>query len=382
METGEQSLSLALMIETVGLGGAEMVVLRLAQELRDRGHTVHPVVPQGHDGWLLDRFRESGFEWQTYDLRSPIDFGLPARLAGTLAELGVQVAHSHEFVMAVYGAAAAKRLGIPHVVTMHGNQEMTRRFRRRVALRWSLRNSSATVAVSDDTRRHLVEALGVRRESIGVVHNGLPVRAGDRAAARAELGVAPHELLLLSVGSLIPRKGHAVLIEALSDPALAGQRWKLAIAGQGEERPRLEALIRERGLEGRASLLGPRNDIPDLQAAADVFVMPSLWEGLPLAVLEAMFASNAIVATGISGIPEVIVDGETGLLAEPGDVASLRRALSRVMSDAALRERLGSAAARLASTRHTMKAMADEYERLYRRDLARASRSALESVTA
>lgn len=361
-------MKVALMIESVGLGGAEMVVLQLAEELRGRGHSVHPVVPLGVEGWLLDRFRERGFEWRTYDLRRPVDPGLPARLAATLDELGVAVAHSHEFVMAVYGAAAARRAGVRHVITMHGNQDMMRRFRRRVALRWSFRRSAATVAVSEDTRAHLCSTLGVRRTDIRVIHNGIPVQEGDRERTRAALGVAPSELLMLAVGSLVPRKGHALLIDAVARlaPQASSFPWRLFIAGQGDEQERLEAQIAERGLHERVRLLGPRNDVPDLQAAADVFVMPSLWEGLPLAILEAMFAGNAIVASSISGIPEVIRHDVNGLLTPAGDVDALSSALERLLRSPALRTELGRAALERAQSHHTMAVMADAYERLYR----------------
>jgi glycosyltransferase involved in cell wall biosynthesis len=360
-------LTIALMIESAIMGGAEMVVLRLAHELRNRGHTVHPVVPQGREGWLLDQFRDHGFVWETYDLRRPVDPSLPRRLADQLHGRGVNVMHSHEFVMAVYGAAAARRLGCPHVITMHGNQNMTRKWQRRVALRWAFRRSNATVAVSEDTRRHLNRELGLRSDLVKVVPNGVPVRPGDGQRIRQELHVEPTELLLAAVGNLIPRKGHALLLEALADLRDEGadRPWQLAIAGGGSERARLEGIIRDRRLEGRVHLLGTRTDVADLHAAADIFVMPSIWEGLPLAILESMFAGKAIVASDISGIPEAIAHEQNGLLTPPGDVVALKLALGRVMADDHLRGRLGRAALERAEREFTMGTMTDAYERLY-----------------
>jgi glycosyltransferase involved in cell wall biosynthesis len=350
-------LTIGMMIETVGLGGAEMVVLRLAEELRARGHTVHPVVPLGRDGWLLGQLRDAGFKWHTYDLRRPIDPTLPPRLGATLEDLGVDVVHSHEFTMSVYGAAACRRIRVPHIITMHGNQTMTQKWNRRAALRWAFRRSRATVAVSEDTRRHL-EA---------TVPNGMPDRAGNRGRVRNELGIADHEVLLLAVGSLTPRKGHAILLDAMKQltAQLPDFPWRVAIAGGGPERERLLALIDEYGFAGKAQLLGERNDIPDLQAAADIFVLPSLWEGLPLAIIEAMFAGNAIVASEASGIPEAITKGEHGLLTPPGEAAPLAEALRSVMVDPAYRQKLGEAALQRARTKFTIAAMTDAYEQLY-----------------
>jgi glycosyltransferase involved in cell wall biosynthesis len=115
----------------------------------------------------------------------------------------------------------------------------------------------------------------------------------------------------------------------------------------------------------RVHLAGQRQDVPDLLAAADVFVMPSLWEGLPLAILEAMLAQKAIVASVTSGIPEAINDGQEGLLVPPGDEAALAEALGRVLSDAALRSRLAAQARARALREFTVECMTDQYERLY-----------------
>ena len=124
-------------------------------------------------------------------------------------------------------------------------------------------------------------------------------------------------------------------------------------------------MARKAGLADRIHLLGARNDVPDLQAAADLFAMPSLYEGLPLAILEAMLAGNAIVASRTSGIPEAVEDGRTGVLTPPGDPSALAEALKRLMDDSAYREALGQAAQQRARSHFTVAAMADRYERLY-----------------
>ncbi|MGH7678903.1 MAG: glycosyltransferase family 4 protein [Gemmatimonadaceae bacterium] len=365
-------LTIAMMIETVALGGAEQVVFQLSEELRSRGHVVHPVVPEGHEGWLLDRFREAGFQWHTYSTRRSYSPRLVRWLAALMRDLGVTAVHSHEFVMAVYGTAATKLAGVPHVITLHADQMMTSKLRKRIALRWAFRFSSSAVAVSQDTKRHLDATLGLRPGVVTVVPNGIPVRHGDAERARRSLQLSPNDRLILGVGSLIVRKGFDVAIRALGMIRAAGRLgdWRLAIAGQGVERDNLIALAKECGVEDRVMMLGPRTDIPDLQAAADIFVMPSRWEGLPIALLEAMFAGNAIVASGISGIPEAVDHERHGLLTPAGDVDVLQKALQRVIDDVSLRERLGKAALARAQEHFTIRAMTDLYEKLYR---ARAS---------
>jgi len=355
------------MLETDGPGGAEVVVLNMGYELRDRGHTVYPVGPD--HGWLSQRFRESGFEPQPFSLRRTLDPRAVRELAAMMRRLEIDVVHSHEFTMAVYGAAACKLAGRPHVITMHGNQTMTHALRRRVALRWAFRSSGATAAVSEDTKLQLDRDLGVGPEVIGLIRNGVPVPQGDPEPVRAELGVREGEVLILAVGNLDARKGHIYLLEALH--RLSGQGvgpWRLAIAGGrgGPERPRLEAFAAEHGMEDRFHILSYRNDIPNLLAAADVLAMPSLWEGLPLAILEAMLAGTAVVASEASGIPEAIVSGEHGLLTPPADIKALASALGKLIGDEPYRRTLAHQAKERALKEFTIGAMTDAYEKLYR----------------
>jgi glycosyltransferase involved in cell wall biosynthesis len=264
----------------------------------------------------------------------------------------------------VYGTAAARLAGCGHVVTMHGNQVMTSRWRRRAALRLAFRFSDAVVAVSVDTKRHLDDRLGLQPDVVQVVANGVFVPPGDRDRIRRELGIRPGELLVMASGSLVERKGHAVLIRALAglDPALP---WRLAIAGQGQERPVLEQLIGVLGVADRVQILGFRDDMPDVLAATDICAMPSLWEGLPLALLEAMAAGKPIVASETSGIPEAMTSGQDGLLTPPGDVDALGAALDQLLRDPALRARLGTAAAARAAAEFSLDAMVTAYEALY-----------------
>jgi glycosyltransferase involved in cell wall biosynthesis len=342
----------------------------MAEELRRRGHYVVPMGPANGVGWLGAKFRDAGFEPRVFTLRRSLDPMCLADLVTQIRRDRLDLIHSHEFTMAVYGAAAARRAGRPHVTTMHGNQTMTAALRRRVALRWAFRRSAATIAVSVETRRQLAAALGLSTDVADVVVNGVPDRRGDPAPIREELGLSQDEVLLVAVGNLDTRKGHILLLQALQQLRAAGlrTRWRLAIAGGrgGDQRERLEAFAREHGFQDRLHLLTQREDIPDLLAAAEVFAMPSLWEGLPLALLEAMLAGKAIVASRVSGIPEAVSDDVEGLLSTPGDVGSLADALGRLLAEPSLRTRLGAAAQARARREFTVEAMVDAYERYYR----------------
>lgn len=363
----ERSLSIAMMLESTGPGGAEVVLLQLSEELRRRGHSVHVIGPDRRQEWLRGKVGELGLAWREYRIRRALDWRCLRGLVATLRELRVDLVHAHEFTMGVYGAAAARWLGIPYVITIHGPHYVAEAWRRRVALRWAFRNSLGVAAVSEHTRRVLLERLGLPPASVQLVHNGIQDRPGQRERVRRELGLAPDEVLVLSVGSLRVNKGHRVLLDAAARLERAGLAapWRLAIAGEGPDREALESVVRVQGLAHRVHLLGQREDIPDLQAAADVFALASYWEGLPLGVLEGMFGGNAIVSTDVGGISEAVTHGEQGLLTPAGDSAAFADALRRVITDGGLRERYGRAARQRAESEFGVGVMAQAYERLY-----------------
>jgi glycosyltransferase involved in cell wall biosynthesis len=367
--TPSPRLRIAMMLESDGPGGAEMMVFRLSEELRERGHTVVPVGPANGIGWLGDLFRGAGVSPEVFRIRRPVDPACLHGLVRLLREQEIDAVHSHEFTMAVYGAAAARLLGLPQVITMHGGLRVCKALRRRVALRWAIRNSDHTVMVSRATSRKFASDLGVDEASFTVVPNGVPLHGGNATLVRTEFGIQPDDCVLLAVGTLERHKGHRVLLEALARLAsrTLNTPWKLIIAGGrgGDQHESLLQFVEEEGLDDRVRIVTNRNDIPDLLALADIFVMPSLFEGLPMALLEAMTAGKAIIASATSGIPEAIVDKRDGLLVVPGDAGSLAGALRDLLTDPARRKTLGAAAAARAHQEFTVQVMAERYETLY-----------------
>ena len=366
---GIPSLRIAMMLESDGPGGAEMMVLRLSEELRQRGHSVVPVGPAHGAGWLGGHFRRAGFTPEVFHLKRPIDPGCVRGLVNLFRQHHISAVHSHEFTMAVYGTAASRLLNLPHVITMHGGLSVTKALRRRIALRWAMRNSDHAVTVSGATQRQFAADLGVDKSSFTIVHNGVPTPTGDASGISAEFGINRSDCVLLAVGTLEAHKGHRFLLQALA--LLDGQGvnvpWKLIIAGGrgGDQHESLLQYVRQAGLTGRAHIVTNRDDVPDLLARADVFVMPSLIEGLPLALLEAMHARKAIIASVTAGIPEAIEHDRDGLMVPPGDVEALSRAIRLLLTDPARRQTLAEAAAGRARREFTIQLMAQRYEALY-----------------
>jgi glycosyltransferase involved in cell wall biosynthesis len=215
--------------------------------------------------------------------------------------------------------------------------------------------------------------LGLAEGSTRVIHNGVSHVPGIRERVRQEVSAEPDDLVIAAVGTVEPRKGHIHLLRALSrikerKPELT---WKVVIAGQLREGVEgLERFAEEAGIRTRVHFLGHRNDISDVLAAADIFAMPSLHEGLPVALLEAMMAGLPILASRAGGIPEAITSGEDGLLVPVGEDSALRHELERMLVDRALRQKLAAGAKRRADSSFSRSAMVTAHDNLYRAVLA------------
>ena len=220
------------------------------------------------------------------------------------------------------------------------------------------------IAVSEEVASQLRRRYGVPDRKLRVVHNTIPVDEYLRepsADSRHQLTGGVDRQIVLTVARLDRQKGHRCLLEA----AAAVPDALFVFAGDGAERASLECEARVHGVAERVRFLGHRSDVPALLASCDLFVLPSLYEGLPLAVLEAMAAGKPVVATAIGGTDEAVVDGETGILVPPSNPAELAGAIRRVLGDAALGRRLGAAGQARALTCFSSAAMVAQVAEVY-----------------
>jgi glycosyltransferase involved in cell wall biosynthesis len=342
------------------------MILHLAVALREGGDA--PAIATLRAGWLTERASAAGIPVWLEPQRPGLDLAWVWRLARRLRAEQIDVFHSHEFAMNVFGGVAARIAGVRSVATIHGRHWVADRPRRSLAYRLLRRLGMSLVVVSEDLAEHLAPRLGLARQDLLVILNGIPLdpfaaasRGGRRPEARAGLGVPANAPLLVAIGNLYPVKDHATLVRAAARLPLV----HVAIAGRGPEEPRLRELAAELGVEKRVRLLGLRDDIASLLGAADVLVHPSRSEGLPLAILEAMAAGLPVVATRVGGIPEAVADGETGLLVPAADPEALAAALAGLLERPEERSRLGQAGRRRAEREFSVEAMRDRYAAVY-----------------
>ncbi len=361
----------AQIIDELPPDGAERLLVDL---LRHRSpefrYTVLCVIRAGQ---LAQELREMGVPVVVLGRRGRVDPGLVLRLARWLRKERVRVVHTHLFTADTYGRIAARLAGVPAVfstvhspVVCHGAVKKSLHW----ALSWI---STRVVACSQEVGRVMREQDHLPSRRLQVIANGIDVDrfAGARGdGVRAEFAVPEGSLLMGVVGRLHPAKGHGDLLAAMATLRERGLTPTCLFVGSGELRGQLEDETRRLGLDGQVIFAGQRSDVPRLLAALDIVAMPSRWEGLPMALLEAMAMSRAIVATRVSAIPEVIRDGENGLVVPPSDPPALAAALEKLLTDAELRGRLGRSALQTLRQRYDVERTAREYEALYRAALA------------
>jgi glycosyltransferase involved in cell wall biosynthesis len=359
------SLTIVHAVASLEPGGLEQFAVRLATLQLRHGHRAAILAIRG--GPFAEPARRAGVEVRA--LNGTRRAARWARGLAYLARRRADVVHAHN-PTALHYAAAAKFVSRAKVVlTDHGQCAGVVR----VPRPWELARTDAIVSVSADVADRHQGLYGPGRSST-VIRNGVefaPARR-SRAAVRAELAL-PDGATGIVVARAEPVKGHDTLLRALGVLRQQGVAVNLLIVGDGSERPRLEALAGQLGLDpARVRFLGFRTDVPDLLAAADFFVLSSLQEGLPLAVLEAMAHSLPVIATPVGGVPEVLTDGAHGFLVPTRASDLLAAAIGRLAADPELRQALGQAGARRVEHEFLFEHMAGRYEHLYRALLGEA----------
>jgi L-malate glycosyltransferase len=357
------------MIDELPPDGAERLIADMMYHRSRRFRfTVLTLIDGGANGMIAEEIRNLGVPVEVIARRGAVDPTLVVRLALWMRKNRVDVVHTHLFTADSYGRVAARLAGVRGVFsTAHNTNTAAGKVKKAVhwALSWI---STRVVACSEEVGRVMREQDHLPASRLGVISNGINVDrfAGARGdGVREEFKVPDGSLLIGVIGRLHEQKGHKDLIAAMAMLRDQGLSATCLIIGQGELRAELEAEVARLQVGDRVIFTGLRKDVPRLLAALDVMAMPSLWEGLPMALLEAMAMSRPVVATRVSGIPDVIQDEHNGLLIPAKEPATLAAALARLAKDPALRARLGANALATLRQRFDVKTTMRKYEELY-----------------
>jgi glycosyltransferase involved in cell wall biosynthesis len=343
--------------------GGEQQTFSLLEGLRERGYPAALIASPGSP--LFRRARDAGFETYGVPIRSEADLLAVIRVARVLRRLRPRLIHLHTSHAHTIGVCAAKLAGLGAVRVVSRRVSFSIYRHSFFGLNWVkyCYGVDRYLAVSAAVRDVLVRD-GVDPRRVRVVHSGVdPARfaghgAGERERLLEEWQLPRGVPLVGSAGALVPYKGFGTFIEAAAE-VVRRRPCSFLIVGEGEERPELAARIRRLGLERSFRLLGFRDDIGAVLRALDVFVFPSLEEGLGSAVLEALLLGKPTIASRVGGIPEVIQDGENGLLVEPADPRALGEAIEEVLAAPELGSRLGAGGVRTVRERFHVDGMVE-----------------------
>lgn len=357
-----------------GPGGAERMAVHLMQSLNRERFEVAAVSMFDRVGSYLEAMLEgSGIPVWYLGKRRGFDPRMYSRIDAVLRRFRPHIVHTHRYVLRYALPPVVYRRIRGKVHTVHSLAEKEVDAPGKLVHRLAFRSGVVPVAISQAVRASIERVYGLG--SLPLILNGVPLQtyrqpAVGREEWRRREALCPEDLVFVSIGRLAPEKNHQLLLDAFARVAEIEGQALLLLAGGGELRQTLEFQVEALGLGGRVRFLGVRTDIPDLLGACDACVLTSHWEGLGLAVMEAMAAGKPVIATAVGGVPELVVDGATGLLVPPGDAAALAEAMSVLLHDAARRRELGMAAAKRAEEQFCVKVMAKRYEELYENLLA------------
>jgi glycosyltransferase involved in cell wall biosynthesis len=349
------------------LAGTELATANIARHLAKRGHEVHVITlwDRGLPAYSL----QEGVHLHRVSFPGVTVVGvvyLRLKVLLLLKKLDPEIVHAQGAGLGICGYLAKKLFKKPYVIWWRTGKPLPPELLDTNCSRLVLRSADAVITLTEEMKIQIQKTCS---GNVFVIPNGVELSEFEgtpRELGREKLGINPEEKILLFVGSLRPVKGLRFLIEAMSIVGRLHPEARLLIVGGGKERPRLEDLARRLDLERTVDFIGevPHREIASYLAAADMFVLPSLSEGFPNVLLEAMAAGLPIVATNVNGMPEIVEDGSNGFLVDPGDPAAIADRVLALLGDAQISQRI-SGNNREKTKHYTWASTVDRLEEVY-----------------
>jgi glycosyltransferase involved in cell wall biosynthesis len=360
------------LISSGGQYGAENMLLDLATSARKYGCTsIIGVFQNSHrlNTEILKSAQKRGLTAIGIPCSGQIDRRAVRRIRDYIHEQGIELIHSHGYKSNLYGYWAARAMGVPTVATCHGWPGKSLRLRLYYLVDRFVLRRFQHVAVVSDVMAGTLRLAGVPPLKISEIANGIDLSRFSGAKTERQQGKSRSGVRIGVVGRLAPEKGLAIFLKATSAVLLEHPETEFVLFGEGPERRNIESLSRTLGISDKITLAGVRRDMPAVYGSFDIFVLPSLSEGMPLVLLEAMAAGKPVIASRVGAIPSVISPGENGLLVEPGDVRSLGDAMLRYLREPLFTSKMGINAMEYARKYFCADTMALRYVETYQKVL-------------
>lgn len=343
-----------------GLAGAETMCENLTYELKKQGHEVVIISIYDYHSAITERLEKAGIEIRYLGKKPGLDISLIGKIKKVLKEVRPDVVHTHRYcaqyaVPAAILAKVKRRVHTVHNVALKENTKYARRLNRFFFKRCSL----TPVALSELIKETIVEEYKISDEKIPIIYNGINL---SKCVAKKEYSTNDN-LKILHIGRFSEQKNHKGLIDAFKLFREEKPNSELWLIGDGPLKEEIEEYAKENGLYSSVKFLGLQSNVYGFLHEADIFTLPSIYEGIPMTLIEAMGTGLPIVATEVGGIPNMLTNNESAILT-PVDSEEIAKAFVRLANDAELRQRLGkNALAR--SSEFSAQKMADKYIRLY-----------------
>ncbi|MFH1776262.1 MAG: glycosyltransferase [Candidatus Omnitrophota bacterium] len=352
---------------SLDIGGLEMLVLNMLNAL-DRQRFSSRVCTLREDGKLIPEFTKAGIPVHIIKKRNGLDFFLPWKLKRLFQENQIDIVHTHNYAPWLYAAVAKNMVQeIRLIHTEHSNVDDLKR--RKILEKILSYATDYIVCDSANVAGFMVKEENINRQKIKTILNGIDVgrfsRQDMQKTLKKELGIDEDTRVIGTVGRLVEVKDHLTLIKSFSLVLDKLKNVILIIVGDGPLRKKLEDFSRDIEVRKNIMFLGARDDVDKVLQIFDLFVLSSLSEGLPLALIEAMAASIPVVATAVGGNCEVVPDEKTGYLVTPKEPKQMAEKIITILTDKKLQKKMGECACQRVREHFNLEIMVQEYEQLY-----------------
>ncbi len=370
-----QGIKIFYLISRLDIGGAEKQLLNLASNLDKEKYEICVGYFEGK-GELRKEFQRNGIKTKKFRFKGLWDISIWYDLYQDMKANKYDIVHTHGFKADLWGAITARLSGVPIVIsTVHNQEQYLKNPIIKLLEKWIISSlDDIVIAISDGVKRFLINTSGIPEKKIERIYYGIntsDINIDKDKDIRQEFGIDKETLLVGCIGRLVKQKGHRYLIQAVKKVIEKNPKTKFFIIGRGKLEKNLKNMVKSSNLDSSVIFTGFREDVYSLIDKLDLIVMPSLWEGLGVALLEALALGKPIVAAAVGGIPEVIRDKETGVLVAAKDAEALAKAIIKLLQEPALAKELGKKGSAMISEQFTINRMVKEVDRIYSRAINR-----------
>lgn len=334
------------MIWALEVGGAERLLVKLAEHISRGDYDVSVVCISREGVWASD-LKQTDVKVICTHKKTGFDPSILFKLIKIINTEKPDIVNTYLWTADLWGRLAAILAGVKHIIVTEQNVDVWKRWYHKELDKILFKWTDYAICVSDEVVNFYHNDFNMPLDKLVMIPNAIDIslfnKEIDRTKEREKLGVAPDDFVFVCAARLHSQKAHHILINAVSDMVKSGNKgFKVLLVGEGDLRQQLEEMVHSLKLGSYIHFLGLRQDIPDILLVSDSFVLSSDYEGLSLAILEAMAARLPVVATTVGGNPQIITDGKTGLLVPPQDSTSLAQAMTSLLLDKALAQSMGT----------------------------------------